>query len=141
MIYKITELVKSVPFSTKQVRHVLTVPFSEQGPKYVPKSSHQRISSIMEKVYIAAPLNDGNKIDIYSTFYSIVEDLQKEYDVLNTVPNIPDGTLLWLASQVELLQEADVVYMVYGWETRMECRLLEEIAAEYEIPIVYDQCS
>lgn len=95
----------------------------------------------MEKVYIAAPLNDGNKIDIYSAFYSIVEDLQKEYDVLNTVPNIPDGTLLWLASQVELLQEADVVYMVYGWETRMECRLLEEIAAEYEIPIVYDQCS
>lgn len=94
----------------------------------------------MEKVYIAAPLNDGNKIDIYSTFYSIVEDLQKEYDVLNTVPSIPDGTLLWLASQVELLQEADVVYMVYGWETRMECRLLEEIAAEYDIPIVYDQC-
>ena len=37
MIYKITELVKSVPFSTKQVCSLLTVPFSEQGPKYVPK--------------------------------------------------------------------------------------------------------
>jgi len=37
MIYKITEQIKSVPFSTKQVRHVLTVHFSEQGPKYVPK--------------------------------------------------------------------------------------------------------
>lgn len=37
MIYKITKQIKSVPFSTKQVRHVLIVPFSEQGPKYVPK--------------------------------------------------------------------------------------------------------
>ena len=37
MIYKITELVKSVPFSTKQVRSLLTGPVQEQGSKYVPK--------------------------------------------------------------------------------------------------------
>jgi hypothetical protein len=37
MIYKITELLNSVTFSTKQVCSLLTVPFSEQGPKYVPK--------------------------------------------------------------------------------------------------------
>ena len=37
MIYKITELVNSVTFSTKQVCSLLVVPFSEQGPKYVPK--------------------------------------------------------------------------------------------------------
>lgn len=37
MIYKITEQTKSVQFNNKRVRHVLTVPFSEQGPKYVSK--------------------------------------------------------------------------------------------------------
>ena len=37
MIYKITELINSVTFSTKGVCSLLTVPFSEQGPKYVPK--------------------------------------------------------------------------------------------------------
>ena len=37
MIYKITEQTKSVQVNNKRVRHVLTVPFSEQGPKYVPK--------------------------------------------------------------------------------------------------------
>ena len=37
MIYKITELGNSVTFSTKGVCSLLVVPFSEQGPKYVPK--------------------------------------------------------------------------------------------------------
>ena len=37
MIYKITEQTKSVQVNNKRVRHVLVVPFSEQGPKYVPK--------------------------------------------------------------------------------------------------------
>lgn len=119
---------------TQQNNWVLTVPEVEQGPKYIPKCDFTK----MEKVYIAHPLNGESKVDIYSKFYSMVEELSVDHDVLNTTPDISDGTITWLSTQLEMLQEADVVYMVYGWETRRECRLIEMIAAEFDIPTVYD---
>ena len=127
MTYKITEQVRSIPVKDDKQAHLLLPTASvEQGPKYVPKA------------YIAHPLNGESKVDIYSKFYSMVEELSVDHDVLNTTPGISDGTITWLSTQLEMLQEADVVYMVYGWETRRECRLIEMIAAEFDIPTVYD---
>lgn len=123
---------------TQQNHWVLSVSVLEQGPKYVPKECSTKYFLDMQKVYIAHPLNGESKIDIYNKFYSVVEELSVNYDVLNTTPAISDGTITWLSTQLEMLQEADAVYMVYGWETSRECRLVEMIAAEFDIPTVYD---
>ena len=126
-------------FIMAQQNHwVLSVPVVEQGPEYVPKECSTKYFLDMQKVYIAHPLNGESKIDIYNRFYSVVEELSVHHDVLNTTPAISDGTITWLSTQLEMLQEADAVYMVYGWETSRECRLVEMIAAEFDIPTVYD---
>ena len=138
MILKITEQVRSMPIKDNQVHLLLPQTSVEQGPKYVPKECSTKYFLDMQKVYIAHPLNGESKIDIYDRFYSVVEELSVHYDVLNTTPAISDGTITWLSTQLELLQEADAVYMVYGWETSRECRLVEMIAAEFDIPTVYD---
>lgn len=135
MTLKISEQVRSIPVKDDNQVHLLLPTTSvEQGPKYVPKCNF----TSMEKVYIAHPLNGESKVDIYDRFYAMVEELSVDHDVLNTTPDISDGTITWLSTQLEMLQEADAVYMVYGWETRRECRLIEMIATEFDIPTVYD---
>lgn len=44
--------------------------------------------------------------------------------------------LYGLSKAIELLERADVVYFVPGWELSSECRILHAVAQEYGIQII-----
>ena len=85
------------------------------------------------KVFISQPMiNKPNDI-LYREREAVVKQLKAEgYEVIDSILDIPNATpLLYLAKSVELMNEADGVVFMKGWEQSRGCTMEHDIAVLY----------
>lgn len=90
------------------------------------------------KVYIAGPMT-GYKDFNYPAFFEAEEMLKDKYIVLNPAMREPRQMdySSYIRKGIELLLQAEVVYLLPGWERSTGARLEWEIARTLQLRIIY----
>lgn len=92
------------------------------------------------KVFISQPmygLSDNQILDIRNNIKTFLE--QNGFDVIDSFLKDNDKNRIeMLGKSIELLGEADYIYMAKGWKDSKGCRIEYRVAKEYGIPIVYN---
>lgn len=95
----------------------------------------------MRKIFISQPMN-GKSDRIIREERSRVAfafALKDEYEIIDSVLNLgPANPIQYLAKSIELMNDADCVFMMKGWEKARGCRIEHEVAVAYGKEIVYE---
>ena len=86
------------------------------------------------KVFISQPVRGKTIEEMQEERKSIKEELEKQgYEVINSVLDISEGKspVYYLAKSLELLDEADCVVFMKGWQEARGCRVEHMTAVEY----------
>ena len=77
------------------------------------------------KVFISQPMRGKTTEKIKEEREQIVQELEKQgYEVINSILDISEGRspVFYLAKSLELLDEADCVVFMKGWQEARGCR-------------------
>lgn len=89
----------------------------------------------MKKVFISQKMSDKTEEQIIQERAPLVEKLENEgYMVIDSIiHDFDDNTspILYLAKSIELLDQADIVIFMKGWETARGCIIEHETALKY----------
>ena len=86
------------------------------------------------KVFISQPMRGKTTEKIKEEREQIVQELEKQgYEVINSILDISEGRspVFYLAKSLELLDEADCVVFMKGWQEARGCRIEHMTAVEY----------
>lgn len=86
------------------------------------------------KVFISQPMRGKTTEKIKEEREQIVKDLENQgYEVINSILDISEGKspVYYLAKSLELLDEADCVVFMKGWQEARGCRIEHMTAVEY----------
>lgn len=98
----------------------------------------------MTKIFISQPMKGKTNEEILAERAEAVAKLEKHMDDIHvidtvltvTVPEHHPG-LVYLAHSIEMLDDADVLVCIKGWQKARGCRIEHECAKAYGIPIYY----
>lgn len=98
------------------------------------------------KVFVSQPMSDLTDIEIISNRNMAIKHLK---DLLNTyeftvVDNLQmdkdyDYPLEYLATDISMIKDADVVYFLKDWETHRGCIIEFQVAREYGIKMLFEE--
>ncbi len=95
----------------------------------------------MSKIMISQPMKGLTKKQIEENREKVVNELTKKgYKIIDSIiPNVDSmNAIRSLAESIKFLSEADVLYMMKGWEHARGCKIEHTIAKEYEVKIIYE---
>lgn len=89
------------------------------------------------KVFISQCMAGKTNEEIILERSLLVSKLEnKGYQVIDSVLNIDANPVYLLGKSIELLSEANFIYLMPGWENGRGCRIEKLVADNYEIPIL-----
>ena len=86
------------------------------------------------KIMISQPMAGKTSTQILNERKELVKELQNEgHIIIDTVLDISENKspIYYLAKSIELLDQADVVIFMKGWQNARGCRVEHFIALEY----------
>ncbi len=92
------------------------------------------------KVFISQPMKGKSNELIKEERAELVKRLKEEgHEVLNTIFDFNENAsaIAYLAKSIEVLDKADTVIFMKGWEKARGCKIEHEVAAEYGKLITY----
>jgi len=96
------------------------------------------------KVFISQPMRgipDEEILIARSDAFALIKSTNPEAELIDSfiVDEISSkhGGLKYLAKAIELLDEADAIWMLKGWENSRGCRIEHDCAKAYGIPVYY----
>ena len=95
----------------------------------------------MRKIFISQPMNGKSERIIRDERNRVVFAfaLEKEYEIIDSIINLgPANPVQYLAKSIELMNDADCVLMMKGWERARGCRIEHEVAVAYGKEIIYE---
>lgn len=87
------------------------------------------------KVFISQPMRGKTTKEIKEERKQIVQELENQgYEVIDSVLDISEGKSpgYYLGKSLELLDEADCVVFMKGWQEARGCRIEHMTAVEYD---------
>ena len=98
----------------------------------------------MKKVIISQPMSDKTKEEILEIRAKAIESaknkLGEDIEIIDSyIQDAPEGVnALWfLGKFIQLLSEADYMYLAPGWEDYRGCRVERLAAIEYCVEIIH----
>lgn len=85
-------------------------------------------------IMISQPMHGKNLELIRQERQDLVERLEEEgHTVIDTILDISDNksSIYYLAKSIELLDTADIVLFMPGWQNARGCRIEHQVALEY----------
>ena len=99
----------------------------------------------MKKLFISQPMEGKTDEEILAVrekaIASAKDKVDEDVEVIDSfIQNAPhDAKPLWLLGKaLELLATADIAYFAKGWEEARGCRIENQCALDYEIPMVIE---
>ena len=93
----------------------------------------------MRKIFIGQPMNGKSDRIIREERNRVAFALKDEYEIIDSILNLgPANPIQYLAKSIELMNDADCVFMMKGWEKARVCRIEHEVAVAYGKEIVYE---
>lgn len=96
------------------------------------------------KVFISLPMKGKTDEEILAEradAFTLIKSLRPDAELIDNFFDEPldekHGGLKYLVKSLELLDDADGVWMLKGWEYARGCKLEHEIAFAYGIPVYY----
>ena len=91
------------------------------------------------KIFISQPMNGRNNRSIIEERQPIIEKYEKAgHEVINSVLDMgPGSAIKYLAKAIELLDDADMIFMMKGWEKSRGCRIEHDVAVFYGREVIY----
>ena len=86
------------------------------------------------KAMISQPMHGKSNIQIRAEREELVKRLEERgYEVIDTVLDISEGKspIYYLAKSIELLDQADIIVFMEGWDKARGCRIEYDIATKY----------
>lgn len=93
-----------------------------------------------KKLFISQPMNGRSSRIIEEERKLITEKYGQEgWEVIDSILNLgPADALIYLAESIKLLNDADRVLFMKGWEKARGCRIEHEIAVAYGKEVMYE---
>lgn len=94
------------------------------------------------KIMISQPMRGKTNEQIRKERKGIVNKLINEgHEVIDTVLELDanKSAIYYLAKSIELLDKADTIYFMKGWENARGCIIEHEVAKKYGKQIIYDK--
>jgi len=95
-------------------------------------------------VFISMPMNGKSDEEILkerADAYALIKNAKPDAELINTFIDErlveKHGGLKYLAKSIEMLDEADAVWMLEGWEYARGCKIEHDCAKAYGIPVYY----
>lgn len=102
----------------------------------------------MKKLFISQPMRGKTNDEILAVRAKAIKSaegvLGEKVEVIDSFfENAPvDANPMWfLGKSIQLLSTADVAYFAKGWDEARGCRIENECAIQYEIPVVIEDYS
>lgn len=96
------------------------------------------------KAFISQPMKGKNveqvlseRADAFSLIKSVIPDAELIDTFFDEDIQEKHAGLLYLAKSIELLDEADAVWMLKGWDNARGCKIEHDCAIAYGIPVYY----
>lgn len=86
------------------------------------------------KIMISQPMRGKTNEQIREERAELVKQLEKQgHEVIDTVLDITENKspIYYLSKSIELLDKADAVVFMKGWENARGCRIEHEVAQKY----------
>ena len=93
------------------------------------------------KVFISQPMRGKTTEKIKEERKQVVQELEKQgYEVINSILDISEGKspIYYLAKSIELLDNADGVLFMPGWQNARGCKIEYYVAKYYHKFILAD---
>ena len=97
----------------------------------------------MKKLFISQPMRDKTEEEIFETRAKAIESAKnkvgEDIEVIDSyIEDAPEGAngLWFLGKSIELLSEADFMYLAPEWEDYRGCRVERLAAIEYGVEII-----
>lgn len=98
----------------------------------------------MVKVFVSQPMTGLSVEQIIEVREGTKEKLNKiindEYEIIDNLQldcNY-DKSLYYMANDIRLLADSDIVYFVKGWEKSRGCKIEFEIASNYDYKCIFE---
>lgn len=96
------------------------------------------------KAFISQPMKGKSDEEILAEradAFALIKSVQLDAELIDTLikDDIKEkhGGLKYLAKSIEMLDEADAVWMLKGWENARGCKIEHDSAIAYGIPVYY----
>ena len=96
------------------------------------------------KVFISQPMKGksdeqilADRADAYAFIRSVCPDAELIDTFIDEVLSEKHGGLRYLSKSIDMLDEADAVWMLPGWEDVRGCKIEHDCAIAYGIPVHY----
>ena len=86
------------------------------------------------KIMISQPMRGKTNEQIRKEREELIEELKRQgHEVIDTVLDITEckSPIYYLSKSIELLDKADAVVFMKGWQEARGCRIEHEVALEY----------
>ena len=96
------------------------------------------------KVFISQPMRGKTDEQIRKERNKVIANIEYVYrdgvEILDSVFDLEEGTggLVYLGKSIELMDEADLVYFMEGWDEARGCVIEHETAVRYGIKRIYE---
>lgn len=96
------------------------------------------------KVFISQPMKGksdeqilADRADAYALIRSVCPDAELIDTFIDENLSEKHGGLRYLSKSIDMLDEADAVWMLKGWEDARGCKIEHDCAIAYGIPVYY----
>lgn len=98
------------------------------------------------KIFISQPMNGKTDEDIVAKRETLIELAKKKYgddiEVIDSFTKDPEleakGQIAMLGHSVSMMADADLVVFAKDWTRARGCRVEQQVAKQYEIPILFE---
>ena len=94
----------------------------------------------MKKLFISQPMNGRSNRAIKEERQAFIDYYEHlGWYVIDSILNMgPANAIEYLAESIKLMNDADAVLMMKGWEKARGCRIEHEVAVLYGKEIIYE---
>lgn len=91
----------------------------------------------MKKVFISQPMSNLTDEEVFNTRARVTKYLEEmDFEVIDSWIREDGNPVYLLGRSIELLSQADKIYLVKGWKDSRGCRIEYEVAKAYNIDIM-----
>lgn len=99
---------------------------------------------MIKKIFISQPMNGKTDEQIIEERQKFVESIIYFYwsdcKIMDTILDLEEGKspIYYLAKSIEILDEADIIWFMKGWEKARGCKIEHEVAVAYGKECMYE---
>lgn len=95
------------------------------------------------KVFISQPMRGLVEREIKLNREKAIENIKRLYgdnvDIIDNYFDSDEKPLFKLGKSIELLSEADIIYLCKGWNKARGCKIEYMCASDYDIKIIFEE--